>query len=100
MPRASPQFPSLLALPALASLPTLGPEGALALAGAAPTPAEVIFLAQLITLMVVGRLLGEAMSRIGQPSVMGQLLAGILLGPSVLGLIWPGIQHTLVRHAT
>ena len=48
-------------------------------------PSEVVFLAQLVILMLVGRLLGEAMQRIGQPAVMGQLLAGILLGPSVLG---------------
>src|SRR3977135_247578 len=100
MTRASPPFPSLLALLALASVLTLAPNVALSSGVAAQGPSEVIFLAQLITLMVVGRLMGEAMSRIGQPSVMGQLLAGILLGPSVLGLIWPGIQHTLVRHAT
>ena len=95
MTRASPPFPSLLALLALASVLTLAPNVALAAEGAAHGPSEVIFLAQLITLMVVGRLLGEAMSRIGQPSVMGQLLAGILLGPSVLGLIWPDAQHAL-----
>ena len=56
-------------------------------------PSEVIFLAELVVLMLVGRLLGEAMQRIGQPSVMGQLLAGILLGPSVLGWLWPDLQH-------
>jgi Kef-type K+ transport system membrane component KefB/nucleotide-binding universal stress UspA family protein len=95
MTRASPPFPSLLALLALASVLTLAPNVALAAEGAAHSPSEVIFLAQLITLMVVGRLMGEAMSRIGQPSVMGQLLAGILLGPSVLGLIWPDAQHAL-----
>ncbi|HEY6257532.1 MAG TPA: cation:proton antiporter [Xanthobacteraceae bacterium] len=56
---------------------------------------EVIFLAELIVLMLAGRLLGEAMLRIGQPSVMGQLLAGILLGPSLLGWVWPDLQHWL-----
>jgi Kef-type K+ transport system membrane component KefB/nucleotide-binding universal stress UspA family protein len=56
-------------------------------------PSEAIFLAQLVLLMLVGRLLGEAMQRIGQPSVMGQLLAGILLGPSLLGWLWPDLQH-------
>ncbi len=45
--------------------------------------------------MLVGRLLGEAMQRIGQPSVMGMLLAGILLGPSVLGALWPDVQHAI-----
>jgi Kef-type K+ transport system membrane component KefB/nucleotide-binding universal stress UspA family protein len=56
---------------------------------------EVVFLTQLITLMLVGRLLGEAMNRIGQPSVMGMLLGGIMLGPSVLGALWPDLQHAV-----
>src|SRR5262245_60672966 len=58
-------------------------------------PSEVIFLAQLILLMLVGRLLGEAMNRVGQPSVMGMLLAGVLLGPSGLGALWPDLQHAI-----
>jgi Kef-type K+ transport system membrane component KefB/nucleotide-binding universal stress UspA family protein len=56
-------------------------------------PSEAIFLAELVLLILVGRLLGEAMQRIGQPSVMGQLLAGILLGPSLFGWLWPEAQH-------
>jgi Kef-type K+ transport system membrane component KefB/nucleotide-binding universal stress UspA family protein len=58
-------------------------------------PSEVVFLTQIIVLMVAGRGLGEAMLRIGQPAVMGQLIAGILLGPSVLGALWPGVQHAI-----
>ena len=58
-------------------------------------PSEVIFLGQLVLLMLVGRLLGEAMSRIGQPSVMGMLLGGILLGPSALGLLLPDLQQAI-----
>src|SRR5262249_2053733 len=50
---------------------------------------------QLITLMLVGRLLGELMNRIGQPSVMGMLLGGVMLGPSVLGALWPDLQHVV-----
>jgi Kef-type K+ transport system membrane component KefB/nucleotide-binding universal stress UspA family protein len=56
---------------------------------------EIVLVAQLVTLILLGRLLGEAMQRIGQPAVMGELLAGILLGPSVLGLVWPDLQHWL-----
>ena len=56
---------------------------------------EALFLCQIILLMVFGRLLGEAMLRIGQPAVMGQLIAGILLGPSVLGTVWPDLQHAI-----
>jgi Kef-type K+ transport system membrane component KefB/nucleotide-binding universal stress UspA family protein len=48
-----------------------------------------------LLLIVTGRLLGEAMQRIGQPAVIGQLLAGILLGPSLLGALVPDLQHAL-----
>ncbi|HZA02292.1 MAG TPA: cation:proton antiporter, partial [Hyphomicrobiaceae bacterium] len=67
--------------------------------GGKGAPSEVIFLAQLITLMVVGRLLGELMNRIGQPSVMGMLLGGIVLGPSVFGVLWPDLQHGIFPSA-
>src|SRR3954466_3373755 len=58
-------------------------------------PSEVVFLSQIIVLLLVGRLMGEAMQRIGQPAVMGQLLAGLLLGPSILGALWPEAQQAL-----
>ena len=58
-------------------------------------PSEVIFIAQILALMVVGRLLGEAMIRMGQPAVMGQLIAGLMLGPSLFGLLLPDLQHAL-----
>ena len=58
-------------------------------------PSEALFLAQIVLLLLVGRLLGEAMQRIGQPAVLGQLIAGILLGPSVFGAIWPQAQHAI-----
>jgi Kef-type K+ transport system membrane component KefB/nucleotide-binding universal stress UspA family protein len=48
-----------------------------------------IFAAELILLLLFGRLLGELMSRIGQPALFGQLLAGVVLGPSVFGLLLP-----------
>ena len=54
-----------------------------------------IFAAELILLLLVGRLLGEAMNRIGQPALFGQLLAGVLLGPSVFGLLLPEARHFL-----
>ena len=56
---------------------------------------DAIFIAQLVVLMLVGRLLGEVMSRLRQPSVMGQLIAGLLLGPSLFGLLLPDAQHAL-----
>lgn len=53
-----------------------------------------MFLAQIVALVVCGRLLGEALQRVGQPAVMGQLIAGILLGPFV-GALAPHAQAML-----
>ncbi|SEP78814.1 transporter, CPA2 family [Faunimonas pinastri] len=55
--------------------------------------AEMLLLLQIIVLVLFGRILGEIMQRLGQPAVMGQLIAGLLLGPSVLGVLWPDLQH-------
>ena len=54
-------------------------------------PSEAVFVAQLVLLLLVGRLFGEAMQRLGQPAVVGQLLAGIVLGPSVFGALLPSL---------
>jgi len=73
----------------LAAAPAFGAEQA------HKGPSEALFIADVLALMIVGRLLGEAMLRIGQPAVMGQLVAGLLLGPSLFGLLLPDIQHAL-----
>ena len=54
-----------------------------------------VFLTELILLLLCGRLLGEAMSRIGQPAIFGQLLAGVLLGPSVFGALLPEVHRQI-----
>jgi Kef-type K+ transport system membrane component KefB/nucleotide-binding universal stress UspA family protein len=79
--------------PACAAVLLLGTTAAFAADAPASGPSEAIFLVELVLLILVGRLLGEAMQRIGQPAVMGQLLAGILLGPSLFGWLWPDAQH-------
>jgi Kef-type K+ transport system membrane component KefB/nucleotide-binding universal stress UspA family protein len=56
---------------------------------------EGILVAEVLLLLIVGRVLGEVMQRFGQPALMGQLLAGIVLGPSLLGWLWPTGQHFL-----
>jgi Kef-type K+ transport system membrane component KefB/nucleotide-binding universal stress UspA family protein len=68
-------------------------------AGSGRGPSETLLLLQIMLLILTGRLLGEALERIGQPAVMGQLLAGILLGHSVFGLIWPTGQAAVFPHA-
>jgi Kef-type K+ transport system membrane component KefB/nucleotide-binding universal stress UspA family protein len=52
-----------------------------------------IFAAELILLLFFGRLIGEGMARIGQPAIFGQLLAGVLLGPSIFGAVLPELRH-------
>lgn len=54
-----------------------------------------IFFLQIVLLIVVGRLLGEWMQCHCQPAVLGQLLAGILLGPSFFGFLWPAAQQAI-----
>ncbi|MDP9440716.1 MAG: cation:proton antiporter, partial [Actinomycetota bacterium] len=49
----------------------------------------LVFLVQLVVLVTVARLLGAAMKRAGQPAVVGHLAAGLVLGPSVFGKLWP-----------
>ena len=66
---------------------------ALAAGGEGKGPSETILILQVGLLVLGGRLLGELMQRIGQPTVIGQLLAGLMLGPSVLGLLLPDVQH-------
>lgn len=56
------------------------------------------FLAAIVVILLASRLLGEVAQRLGQPPVIGQLLAGVLLGPSVLGLLWPDVQQALFPH--
>ncbi len=78
----------LLAPFALAATPAFA-------AGGEHGPSEFVFVVQLALLMLVGRLLGEAMIRIKQPGVMGQLIAGLVLGPSLLGALFPDLHHAI-----
>ncbi|MFZ0069033.1 MAG: cation:proton antiporter [Pseudolabrys sp.] len=78
----------LLAFAAIMATPAFAAEGG-------KGPSEAIFIGEIVVLMLVGRMLGEAMVRLRQPAVMGQLIAGLLLGPSFFGLLFPDAQHAL-----
>jgi Kef-type K+ transport system membrane component KefB/nucleotide-binding universal stress UspA family protein len=56
---------------------------------ALPGHALFLLLLQVALILAVSRVLAEVMKRIGQPAVIGELMSGILLGPSVLGWIFP-----------
>ena len=47
------------------------------------------FLLLLAVILISAKILGELAERIGQPAVVGELLAGVVLGPSVVGLVDP-----------
>jgi len=91
---------------AFAAIRWLG-EGLTSEAAAMPTvsvgsnPAghvDVVFhvLATLAAVIALGRMLSNALRWIGQPAVIGEVLAGIVLGPSVLGAISPDAMHFLI----
>lgn len=50
-------------------------------------------LLQIIIIIIVTQVLGWLFKKIGQPAVIGETVAGIMLGPSLLGLLFPGIFH-------
>src|SRR5262245_22032298 len=56
-------------------------------------------LATLAAVICLGSLLGRACRRVGQPPVVGEVLAGILLGPSLLGAVSPEAMHALIPSA-
>ena len=66
--------------------------------GAAPHHDVLLLLIQLAVLLACARLLGEVCLRYGQPAVIGELGAGILLGPSVLSGLVPVIGEHIVPH--
>src|SRR5688572_24345799 len=54
-----------------------------------------LLLLQVVVIVLAARALGGVFRRIGQPAVIGEMLAGILLGPSLLGWLWPATQTFL-----
>jgi Kef-type K+ transport system membrane component KefB len=53
-------------------------------------------LLALFVVLVAARLVGLAFRRLGQPPVIGEVVAGILLGPSLLGRAWPEASSFLL----
>jgi Kef-type K+ transport system membrane component KefB len=55
------------------------------------------FLVALVTVIIAARCIGALFRHFHQPPVMGEVLAGILLGPSFLGWLAPNIAGTLIH---
>jgi Kef-type K+ transport system membrane component KefB len=55
----------------------------------------VAFFIAVVIVMLFARLCGSLMPKIGQPRVMGEVLAGLLLGPTLFGVIAPHLQSAI-----
>jgi Kef-type K+ transport system membrane component KefB len=53
-------------------------------------------LVALVAILLLGRWLGKLFVHFGQPRVIGEMVAGIMLGPSLLGRIWPDAMHFIL----
>ncbi len=56
---------------------------------------EQLFV-NVVIILVAARVLGEIFQRIGLPSLVGELLAGIIIGPSILSLVLPNESLTVL----
>lgn len=56
----------------------------------------LVLVVQIAVLLFTARALGEVAQRLGQPSVVGEILAGIVLGPSLLSSLSPAIGQWIV----
>jgi Kef-type K+ transport system membrane component KefB len=59
------------------------------------TALAALFFLQLGVILLACRLVGWMAARVGQPQVVAEMVAGFLLGPSLFGLLAPGVQGAL-----
>jgi Kef-type K+ transport system membrane component KefB len=59
------------------------------------TELAILFSLQLAFILGICRVVGFLAKKIGQPQVVGEMIAGVLLGPSLFGLLLPGLQNQL-----
>ena len=73
-----------------------GLDGASASTGAPSTmPPFLLLLLQMGVVLSTARIVGRAFRSLGQPQVAGEIVAGLLLGPSALGVVAPGVFTAL-----
>ena len=66
-----------------------------------PAQLSVAFFLQLFVIIAACRAMGWLARRwLGQPQVVGEMIAGVILGPSLLGLVAPGLQAALFPEAS
>ena len=60
-----------------------------------PAATAIHFFLELAVILATCRVVGLIAQRVGQPQVVGEMIAGVILGPSLLGEIAPGVQQAL-----
>jgi Kef-type K+ transport system membrane component KefB len=93
---------ALVAVPVVAVVVLLWgatPSGS-ASAPTAPTASLYRLLFALATMIGLCAAAGAAARRLGQPAVVGEILVGILMGPSLFGVVWPGAFKATFSAAT
>ncbi len=68
--------------------------------GGVPMPNLPLLLLQIVAILVMVRVTGWVLRLVGQPQVIGEMVAGILLGPSLLGWLAPGVSAALFPPAS
>jgi len=81
-----------LTLTPIAPAPASAGEHVAAAKQRTPDQSVIAFFVAIIVVMLFARFCGSLMPRIREPRVMGEVLAGILLGPTVFGALDPGLQ--------
>ncbi|MCE2929324.1 MAG: cation:proton antiporter, partial [Candidatus Caenarcaniphilales bacterium] len=62
----------------------------------APHNDVLALLVQISVLLLTARLFGEIANRIGQPAVIGEILAGVFWGPSIMGKFFPILSGLVI----
>ncbi|MFI0507004.1 cation:proton antiporter [Streptomyces albogriseolus] len=65
-----------------------------------PHHSLLVFLLQLAVLLLLALSLGQLAARFKMPAIVGELLAGVLVGPSVLSHAWPALADWLMPKDT
>jgi len=74
--------------------------GSVSAVGSGAEEITLRLLYQLIVILLATRLVTWVVRRLGQTDVSGEILAGVLLGPSLLGALFPGFMHELFPPST
>jgi len=81
----------------------VGAHGPALAAAQSYTPADysIHFFLQIVVILLVCRVVGWTAHRFfGQPQVVGEMIAGVVIGPSLLGLLFPELQAALFPKET